>query len=121
LFLLHDRINEDMIALELDRIGLCRPQYDDLVAHDWWLYGYENIQAGTADEMVVVSCSPHLYNSYHTRHDRIGPHAFMIQMHACPLIHDVVVSDRRFSVMYDSDHYPDEIHKIHQILEMTTA
>lgn len=112
----HDRINEKMILIELEKIGMCRQEYDDRIAHDWWLYGDENLEENTADELVVFSCSSDLYNQYTIRQDTIGRFTFFIRTHRCPLLKEVTVSDQRFSMMYDSDHYPERVHDILQIV-----
>jgi len=106
LFQMHDAVNEKIIAMEIDRIGIERELYDEKIAHDWWIYGEDNIVQNTADEVIFMDCDPSLYGGIHTRKEKRGAYTFLVQTHHCPLFRDVEVSDALFAPYYDTSEYP---------------
>ena len=100
-FQMHDAINDQLIAMETEKIQISREEYDQKVAHDWWIVGPHNVEEKTADEVVVYSCAPSLYDKIQTRHEKRGSYSFLVQHHHCPLYKNVEVSDTQYSYWYD--------------------
>lgn len=112
-FVFHDRINDELVRMELDRLGMCRDDYDLLIDHDWWLYGQDAIDAGAADEVVVVGCGADLQDRYRVREERIGIlEPYLVETHECPLIRTTRVSEKELRFLYDPDQYPETVHEI---------
>lgn len=97
----HDAINDHLIEMEIERIGISREEYDQKIAHDRWVVGPENIEENTADEMVVYSCAPSLYDKVQVRVEKRGQYTFLVQHHKCPLYKNVEVTEAAFSEFYD--------------------
>jgi hypothetical protein len=92
-----------MIQLELEKIGLDRETYNRKTVSDWWIYGKENLQENTADEIIIYSCSPSIYGQYLIRHDNFYGTDVQIQIPVCPLFKDVLVSDTRAEEYFKSE------------------
>lgn len=105
LFQMHDAINEEIIAMEIERIGIQRQDYDKKIAHDWWIYGQDNLKQNTADEIILMDCDPSLYGIFNTRIEKNGHYRFRVQTHQCPLFRDVEVSETLFAPFYDTSKY----------------
>lgn len=104
-FDMHDTINNHLIDMETQRIGISRDQYDQKIAHDWWVVGLENLEENTADEMVVYSCAPSLENKVQVRIEKRGQYTFFVQHHRCPLYRNIEVTDTAFYEFYDIERY----------------
>lgn len=104
-FDMHDEINENIISMELAKIGIDRQTYNEKIAHDWWIVGQDNINQNTADELILYSCSPEIYNIQQVRKEKISHFSFYIYTFKCPLFKDVDVSDSQFMEYYDFDIY----------------
>ena len=108
-FHMHDVINDQLIDMEREKIGLSRESYDRKVAHDWWIVGPQNLEENTADEMVVYSCAPELRDKIQTRQEKRGPYTFFVQHHQCPLYKSIEVSDTQFAHFYDAQQYRENV------------
>jgi ATP-dependent protease ClpP protease subunit len=106
LFQMHHTVNEKIIAMEIERIGISREDYDKKIAHDWWIYGKDNVAQNTADEIIMMDCDPSLYGIVHSRKEKSGHYSFLIRRHGCPLFRDVEVSEAMFAPFYDAASYP---------------
>jgi ATP-dependent protease ClpP protease subunit len=105
MFRLHDRMNERMIRMEIDKIGIDREDYMERIINDWWLYGEDNVDENTADEVILYSCAPSLYGAVVEREERILGMTFTVRIHRCPLFREVMVSEKAAIPFYESDFY----------------
>jgi ATP-dependent protease ClpP protease subunit len=102
-FEMHDTINENIISMEIEKIGIDRQEYNDKIAHDWWIVGYDNIKENTADEVVLFSCAQDLYEIIQVRKEKLSSYnTFYVYTHKCPLFKDIEVTDTQFSQYFDS-------------------
>jgi ATP-dependent protease ClpP protease subunit len=104
-FAMHDRINENIIAMELAKIGIDRETYNAKIAHDWWIIGSDNVEQNTADELVLYSCSPEIYQMTQVRKEKVSHYTFHVFTHKCPLFKDVEVTESNYSMFYDHSSY----------------
>jgi len=104
-FQLHDRINNDLIDMELEKIGLEKDIYLQKILMDWWLYGKENLEQNTADERIVYSCSPSIMNVKVQRKESFYGTPFQIKRHQCPLYKEIVVTRKEFMDFYDTANF----------------
>jgi ATP-dependent protease ClpP protease subunit len=104
-FHLHDTINEKIIKRETTRINITRQDYQQKIDHDWWIFGEDNILENTADEIVLLSCSPDILNMVQVRQEKMSHYTFYVYNHKCPLFKDVQVTEDKFKKYFDSDFY----------------
>ena len=104
-FEMHDAVNNKLIDMEVERIGISREAYDQKIAHDWWIVGHDNVEENTADEVVVYTCSPELYDKVQLRMEKRGSFTFWVHFHKCPLYKNIEVTESQFSEWYDVQQY----------------
>ena len=104
-FEMHDTINNHLIEMEIQRIGISREIYNEKIAHDWWIVGPDNLEQHTADEIILYTCAPSLYDKMQMRPEKRGSFTFWVHYNKCPLYKNIEVTDSRFSEWYDFQHY----------------
>ena len=50
-------MGDDIDKHQADRIGKTYAEFSELVAHDWWIFGRNNVLNNTADELVNAMCN----------------------------------------------------------------
>ena len=105
-FNLNDYMNEQLVAMEIARIGLSRDDYQDKILNDWWLFGEKNLEENTADEMVVFSCDSSLLGKVSTRNDEIYGIPYTVTHHQCPLFKETEVSEEKVRMYFTESFGP---------------
>lgn len=105
-FQLHDQINNQWIQFQIDRIGISRNQYMDLITNDWWIYGEDNLVQNTADEIILYSCHSNIHGLWLTRQEIMSNQLFFLQYLKCPLYKHVKSSNKHFHDYFFFNMYP---------------
>jgi len=80
----------ETMSIDLDRktakrINIGYNEYKELIQHDWWTYGEEIIDYNLADEMVIVGCSPELFEIYEDEIEIMVSDIVLTKKYKCPL------------------------------------
>lgn len=51
-----------MNDMQSQRIGMNRADFENKVRTEWWMYGYDIVKSGVADDVVSITCSKELVN-----------------------------------------------------------
>lgn len=98
-------INEQIIDMEIKRIGISYTDYRNKIIQDWWLYGYDNIYNNVADNVATVDCTPNLVSKSIVRKENFLGFTFMLQSSACPLLKEKKISEPKLIMYYDESNY----------------
>jgi len=104
-FQLIHQMNENLIEMELEKIGLDRKEYQEKISHDWWIYGPDNVDQNTADQIISYTCSPSLFGIMQVRKETISELTFFVQTFKCPLFKTVALSNKKFKTFFDTEKY----------------
>lgn len=114
-FLLNDDINEDLIEMEIQRIGINYTDYKIKILQDWWIYGKHHIKENTADEIITFDCDKQLIHSFQNRIENFLGMEFEVKIPSCPLFQSIEISNKNVSQYYQLDKIQsDSIYRINQ-------
>jgi ATP-dependent protease ClpP protease subunit len=80
------KIVRNMEKMQAKRIGITLKEYKKRRKDEWWLYGSENTEQNTADEMVSVKCTAKLAEKKVKRKVRTLFGSYEYEQSLCPLV-----------------------------------
>jgi ATP-dependent Clp protease protease subunit len=107
-----ERVNDLLINMETKKIGLDIEKYLSNIMNDWWLFGYENVENNVADELINLKCSQLIIHEKVKQRNNINGAEFYVEGSKCPMINDLVISNRNMTKYYDTDNYSLNVKKI---------
>lgn len=80
------KIVRKMETVNSNRIGITLDDYKSRVKDEWWLYGDDNVNEKTADQVSIVKCAPELLINKHTEKVATIFGEFEVVTSECPLL-----------------------------------
>jgi len=116
-FGLIERVNNFLIDMEINKIGITKEVYLQKVLSDWWLYGEDNIKYNIADELITLKCNPSILSEKNKKTEYFYGLEYEIELNKCPLIHEIKITDKsskksieknssKIYEMFDFENYP---------------
>lgn len=94
-------IEDEVDRHQSDRLGITVPELRSLIAHDWWLFGENNVKSKVADKMVSVICDFDPKLSTETMQTIFGD--IDLTYSTCPLARDPIQISFRNSNITDKN------------------
>jgi ATP-dependent protease ClpP protease subunit len=81
-----DQIEEDLVGLQSDKIGLTKDEFRLKTMNEWWMVGKYAMENNCVDKIVDIYCDPKL-----TRKNETKDYGFYkLTYSSCPLISDPI-------------------------------
>jgi ATP-dependent protease ClpP protease subunit len=80
-----EAINKQSCLRQAARIGMTPEEFHAKILSDWWIYGDENVEANTADKVVLAGCTPTLALTTVEEDLNLGFFSLHLVYSGCPL------------------------------------